>query len=99
MSTLTGGLEMNRKELVDAIAGKTGLTKKDAESFLNGFIETVSKELKKGGSVNLVGFGSFKVNKRAARNARNPQTGQTIKIPARSVPSFKAGKDLKSAVN
>lgn len=90
---------MNRKELVDAIAGKTGLTKKDAESFLNGFVETIVRELKKGGSVSLVGFGSFKVTKRAARQARNPQTGATIKIPARKVPSFKAGKDLKTAVN
>lgn len=90
---------MNRKELVDALAGKTGLTKKDAESFLNGLVTTVVGELKQGGSVNLVGFGSFKVTKRAAREARNPRTGAKINIPARKVPSFKPGKDLKDAVN
>jgi len=90
---------MNRKELVDAVAEKAGLSKKDAEGFLNGFIDTVKEELKSGGSVNLVGFGSFKVSDRKAREGRNPRTGGTVKIPARKVPSFKAGKDLKSAVN
>ncbi len=89
---------MNRKELIDALAQKTGLTKKDVESFLTGFVEAVTKELKKGGSVNLVGFGSFKVTKRAAREARNPRTGAKLKIPARKVPSFKPGKDLKTSV-
>ncbi len=90
---------MNRKELVDAVADKAGLSKKDAESFLNGFIDTVKDELKSGGAVNLVGFGSFKVTDRKAREGRNPRTGGTVKIPARKVPAFKAGKDLKSAVN
>ena len=90
---------MNRKELVDAIAGKSGLTKKDAESFLNGFVETVVGELKSGGSISLVGFGSFKVTERAAREARNPRTGDKIRIPARKVPAFKPGKDFKSAIN
>lgn len=90
---------MNRKELVDAIAGKAGLSKKDAESFLNGFIGAVTAELKKGGSVNLVGFGSFKVTARAAREARNPRTGEKLHIPKRNVPSFKPGKDLKESIN
>ena len=90
---------MNRKELVDAVANKAELSKKDAESFLNGFIEAVTEELKSGGSVNLVGFGSFKVAARAAREARNPRTGETLKVPARKVPAFKAGKDLKAALN
>lgn len=90
---------MNRKELVDALASKSGLSKKDAESFLSAFTETVTKELKKGGSVSLVGFGSFKVSKRAAREARNPRTGEKLRIAARRVPSFKAGKELKSSMN
>lgn len=90
---------MNRKELVDSVADKTGLTKKDTESFLNSFVETVVQELKNGGSVNLVGFGSFRVVQRKAREARNPRTGDTVRIPARKVPAFKPGKDLKSALN
>ena len=90
---------MNRKELVDAVANKSGLTKKDAESFLDSFIDAVKEELQNGGSVNLVGFGSFKVADRAAREARNPRTGEKLNIPARKVPAFKAGKDLKAALN
>ncbi len=90
---------MNRKELVDSVADKTGLTKKDTESFLNSFVETVVQELKNGGSVNLVGFGSFRVVQRKAREARNPRTGDTVRIPARKVPAFKPGKDLKTALN
>ncbi len=90
---------MNRKELVDAIADKTGATKKDVDDILSGFIDAVKDELKSGGSVSLVGFGTFKVNARAAREGRNPQTGESIKIAARKVPAFKAGKDLKDSVN
>lgn len=90
---------MNRKELVDAIAGKTGHSKKDAESFLNAFVDAVVGEMKAGGSVNMVGFGSFKVSARAAREGRNPRTGEKIKVAARKVPTFKAGKDFKEAVN
>ncbi len=89
---------MNRKELIDALAEKTGLSKKDADNFLSTFVDTVKEELKKGGSVNLVGFGSFKVQHRAARQGRNPQTNETIQIPARNVPVFKAGKEFKSAL-
>jgi Bacterial nucleoid DNA-binding protein len=90
---------MNKTELVDAIAEETGLTKKDAEASLKAFIATVGKELKKGGSVQLVGFGTFEVGKRAARTGRNPKTGETIKIKAAKTPKFKAGKALKDLVN
>ncbi len=86
---------MNKAELVDAIAKETGLTKKDAAAALNAFTGTVSKELKKGGSVQLIGFGTFEVGKRAARTGRNPQTGEAIKIKAAKTPKFKAGKALK----
>ena len=89
---------MNRKELVDALAEKTGHTKKDAESFLNAFMDSVVGELKKGGSVNLVGFGSFKVSERAARDGRNPRTGDSIKIAASKVPTLKAGKEFKESL-
>jgi DNA-binding protein HU-beta len=90
---------MNRKGLVDAIAEKTGLSKKDTDNFLNGFIEVVSEQLKKGDTINLVGFGSFRVIERKARTARNPRTGATVNVPARKAPAFKAGKELKEAVN
>jgi DNA-binding protein HU-beta len=90
---------MNKVELVDAIAKDTGLTKKDAEGALKSFIENVSKELKKGNEVQLIGFGTFAVGKRAAREGRNPKTGETIKIAASKAPKFKAGKALKDLVN
>ncbi len=90
---------MNKAELIDAIADETGLSKKDAGASLNAFIDTVSKELKKGGSVQLVGFGTFEVGKRAARTGRNPKTGEAIKIKAAKTPKFKAGKALKDIVN
>jgi DNA-binding protein HU-beta len=86
---------MNRKDLVDALATQTGKSKKDANDFLDAFVDTVKNELKGGGSINLVGFGTFKVNDRPAREARNPRTGAKIKIPARQVPVFKVGKGLK----
>lgn len=86
---------MNRKDLVDALASKTGTSKKDAHDFLEAFLDTVKGELKSGGSVSLVGFGTFKVNDRPAREARNPRTGEKIHIPARQVPVFKVGKGLK----
>ncbi len=86
---------MNRKELVDAIASKTKKSRKESDMFLNAFLNSVRGELKKGGSVNLVGFGSFKVVHRPARDARNPRTGAKIKIPARKAPVFRAGKGLK----
>jgi DNA-binding protein HU-beta len=90
---------MNKIELVDAIAEETGLIKKDSEAALKAFITTVGRELKKGGSVQLVGFGTFGVGKRAARTGRNPKTGETIKIKASKTPKFKAGKALKDLVN
>ncbi|MBO4385586.1 MAG: HU family DNA-binding protein [Treponema sp.] len=90
---------MNKSELVDAIAADTGLSKKDTEGFVKSFIETVTKQLTKGDSVQLIGFGTFEVGKRAARTGRNPQTGEEIKIAAAKAPKFKAGKALKDAVN
>ena len=90
---------MNKTELVDAIAKETGLSKKDSEKAVKAFTEAVSKELKKKGKVQLVGFGTFETAKRAARTGKNPQTGAAIKIPAATVPKFIAGKALKDAVN
>ena len=90
---------MNRAELVAAIATRTGATKKATEETLTAFIDAVSGELKKGAKVQLVGFGSFEVRKRAARKGRNPQTGAEMKIPASKAPVFKAGKALKEVVN
>lgn len=90
---------MNKTELVAAMADNAGLSKKDAEKAVKAFTEVVGKELKKGGKVQLVGFGTFEVTKRAAREGRNPQTGKTMKIPASKAPKFKAGKALKDLVN
>ena len=90
---------MNKAELVEALAKETGATKKAAEQSLNAIKEIISKSLKKGDKVQLVGFGSFEVRKRAARKGRNPQTGEEIKIPASKSPVFKAGKALKDTVN
>ena len=90
---------MNKTELIAAIAAKTGETKKDAEATLNAFVNVVSETLAKGDKVQLVGFGSFEVRKRAARKGRNPQTKEEIKIPASNAPVFKAGKALKDLVN
>ena len=90
---------MNRKELVEALATKTGSTKADAERNVAALIDIVTGTLKKGGNVALVGFGTFEVRKRAARSGRNPQTGAPLKIKAAKVPAFKAGATLKAAVN
>ncbi len=90
---------MNKTELVDAIAKETNLSKKDSEKAVKAFTDVVSKELKKKGKVQLVGFGTFETAKRAARTGKNPQSGAAIKIPAATVPKFKAGKALKDAVN
>ncbi len=90
---------MNKSDLIAAIAAKTGETKKDAEATLNAFIDVVTETLVKGDKVQLVGFGSFEVRKRAARKGRNPQTKEEIKIPASKAPVFKAGKALKDLVN
>ena len=90
---------MNKTELVAEIAAKTGLTKVSSEKALKALIEAVSTELKKGGKIQLVGFGTFEVTERKARTGKNPQTGKAIKIPASKAPKFKAGKALKEAVN
>lgn len=90
---------MNRTELIDAIAKETQLTKKDVEAVLKSFIDVVTGELKDGGKVQLVGFGTFEVSERAAREGRNPQTGESMEIKASKAPKFKAGKALKDAVN
>lgn len=90
---------MNRMELVAAIAEKTELSKKDAEKALKAFTDVVAEELKKGEKIQLVGFGTFEVSERAAREGRNPQTGKTMKIEACKAPKFKAGKALKDAIN
>ena len=90
---------MNKSDLIAAMAAKTGETKKSAEASLDAFISTVTESLKKGEKVQLVGFGSFEVRKRAARKRRNPQTKEEIKIPASKAPVFKAGKALKDLVN
>ncbi len=90
---------MNKVELIDAIAKETGLSKKDAGKAVDAIITSVSKELKKKGKVQLVGYGTFEVSKRAARKGKNPQTGEEIEIPASIVPKFKPGKALKDVVN
>ena len=90
---------MNKTELVAAIAEKTELSKKDAEKAFTAFTDVVTEELTKGGKIQLVGFGTFEVSERAAREGRNPQTGKTIKIAASKAPKFKAGKALKDVVN
>ena len=90
---------MNKAELVAAISEKTGTSKKSTETSLNAFVEIITEALKKDEKVQLVGFGSFEVRKRAARKGRNPQTKEEIKIPASKAPVFKAGKALKDIVN
>ncbi|MCL2235207.1 MAG: HU family DNA-binding protein [Defluviitaleaceae bacterium] len=90
---------MNKSELVSAVAEKADITKKDAEKFIQTFVEVVTDELAKGGKVQLVGFGTFDVAERKAREGRNPQTGAPMKIDASKAPRFKVGKALKDAVN
>ena len=90
---------MNKSELVAAIAEQAEISKKDAEKAVKAFTDVVAAELKKGGKVQLVGFGTFEVSERKAREGRNPSTGKTMKIEASKAPKFKAGKALKDAVN
>ena len=90
---------MNKTELIAAIAEKTELTKKDAEKAVKAFTDVVAEELKKGEKVQLVGFGTFEVTERAAREGRNPQTGKKMKIKASKNARFKAGKALKDSLN
>ncbi|MGD9387492.1 MAG: HU family DNA-binding protein [Gammaproteobacteria bacterium] len=90
---------MNKGELIDAVAAAADLTKTDATKAVEAFVDTVTRALKKGDQVSIVGFGSFVVKARAARQGRNPKTGEAITIAASNVPGFKAGKALKDAVN
>jgi DNA-binding protein HU-beta len=89
---------MNRKEIIDALATKTGSSKVDAGRAISAMIEIISGTLKNGGSLSLVGFGTFEVRKRKARTGRNPKTGEEVEIRASKVPAFKAGAALKAAV-
>ena len=90
---------MKKTELIAAIAEKAEISKKDSEKALKAFVDVVTEQLKNDDKVQLVGFGTFEVSKRAAREGRNPQTGKTMKIAACKAPKFKAGKALKDAIN
>ena len=90
---------MNKSELIDAIAAASGLSKAASGRALDAVTGSVTQALKKGEVVQLIGFGTFKISKRAARTGHNPQTGKAIKIAARNAPAFSAGKALKDAVN
>jgi nucleoid DNA-binding protein len=90
---------MNKNELASAVAETAKISKGDAQAAVDAVFSAITGELKKGGDVRLVGFGNFSVSKRAATTGRNPQTGAEVKIPARTVPKFSAGKGLKDAVN
>lgn len=90
---------MNKQELIQAVADKSGLTQKDAKTALDATLAVITSTLAKGDEINLVGFGSFTVKTQKERTARNPKTGEKIQVPAKKVPSFKAGKGLKEAVN
>ena len=90
---------MNKSDLVAVVAEKLGATKRDAEASLNAVVEAITESLVKGEKIQLVGFGSFEVRKRAARKGRNPQTKEEIRIPASKAPVFKAGKVFKDAIN
>jgi DNA-binding protein HU-beta len=90
---------MNKAELIDSVASAASLSKADAAKAVDALIDVVTNSLQKGDQVTVVGFGTFLVRKRDARSGRNPRTGETIQIPASNVPSFKAGKALKDAVN
>jgi DNA-binding protein HU-beta len=89
---------VNKNELVDAVANSTGLKKQEAEKAVDAVFESITGELKKGSEVRLVGFGTFAVTPRAASEGRNPRTGEKIQIPASKLPKFRAGKQLKDAV-
>ena len=90
---------MNKGELIEAVANSAGLSRADATKAVDGILERITSTLSNGGSVSLVGFGTFSVKARAARMGRNPRTGEPIQIKASNVPGFKAGKALKDAVN
>jgi DNA-binding protein HU-beta len=92
------GSLVNKNELVDAVATAATIKKSEAETVIDAVFDSITKELKKGGEVRLTGFGTFVVSQRAATEGRNPRTGETIKIAARKVPRFRAGKGLKDAI-
>ena len=90
---------MNKKELIEAIAERAEFTKKDTEAFLQAFVDVIEDAVAEGKKVQMIGFGSFEPRERAEREGRNPKTGEVIKIPASTVPVFKAGKEFKEKVN
>ena len=90
---------MNKIDFIAAISEKAGISKKDADKAYKAFTDIVASELRKGGKVQLVGFGTFEVSERTAHTARNPQTGEKITVPTTKVPKFKAGKSLKDSLN
>lgn len=90
---------MNKSEMIDAVSAKAGLTKADTDRAFKAFVDVITEAMAKGDQVSLVGFGTFLVRERQARSGRNPRTGETISIDAAKIPSFKAGKALKDAVN
>ncbi|WP_458120579.1 HU family DNA-binding protein [Paenibacillus sp. Z6-24] len=90
---------MNKTDLINNISNNSGLTKRDVETVLNGFLDEITSALSSGDKVQLIGFGTFETRKRAARTGRNPQTGAELNIPESNVPAFKAGNKLKEAVN
>ena len=90
---------MYKKELVDAVAERTLLSKKQAQAVVDGFVDTITDQLARHGNVSLIGFGRFEVRQREATSGRNPSTGAPIQIPARSIPAFKAGAHLRDSVN
>ncbi|MDE0299825.1 MAG: HU family DNA-binding protein [Candidatus Poribacteria bacterium] len=89
---------LSKQDVINSVADATGLSKKDASGAVDAVVDTIKDALAAGNSVGLIGFGTFDVKTRAARTGRNPQTGAELNIPAKSVPSFKAGKELKDAV-
>ena len=90
---------MNKKELIEAISERAEFTKKDTEAFLQAFVDVIEDTVAEGKKVQMIGFGSFEPRERAEREGRNPKTGEVIKIPASTVPVFKAGKEFKEKVN
>jgi DNA-binding protein HU-beta len=90
---------MNKQQLIDAAADTAGLSKTDMAAALDGVLDTITESLKSGEKVTITGFGSFEVRERSARTARNPQTGEQVRVPASNAPAFRAGKALKDAIN
>ena len=91
--------KISKTEIIEEVAKNSGVAKKDTQKIVQTLLEAISDHLHEGDSVQFTGFGSFEVKERAAREGRNPKTGETIHIPASKAPAFKAGKDLKAAVN